>query len=111
MELETHSAEALRAKARTCLPGGSSKSADAGGEAQICGESCESGIAFTERPVVGYRSSVGGDKSGAARFDAVPRERGVLEGMKLSVSLARTQDDFGHAAGAFESVAAELARH
>ena len=110
MESVTQSADSLRAKARTCLPGGSFENADAGGEAQICGESCESGIAFTEQPVVGYGSSVGGDQSGAARFDAVPHERGVLDDTKLSVSLARTQD-VDHATGAFESVAAAPARH
>ena len=84
---------------------------NAGVEAQVCGEPCVFDIVFTAEPVVDYWSSVSGDKDRAARFDALLQEHGVLKGMKFYVSLAHTQDDVDYAIGAFESVAAELARH
>ena len=84
---------------------------NAGVDAQVCGEPCVFDIVFTGQPVVDYWSSVSGDKSRAARFDALLQERGVLKGMKFYVSLAHTQDDVDHAIGAFEAAAAELARH
>ena len=84
---------------------------NAGVEAQVCGEPCVFDIVFTGQPVVDYWSSVSGDRTRAARFDALLQERGVLKGMKFYVSLAHTQDDVDHAISAFEVAAAELARH
>ena len=83
---------------------------NAGVDAQVCGEPCVFDIVFTDQPIIDYWSSVSGDKDRAARFDAMLQERGVLKGMKFYVSLAHTREDVDHAIGAFESVAAELAR-
>ena len=85
---------------------------DAGVEARICGVPCLFDVVFTGQPIVDYWSVENGDKAKAARFDEVLLEHGVLRGKgKFYVSVALTDEDIEHTIGAFETAAAEIARH
>ena len=85
---------------------------NAGVEARICGVPCLFDVVFTGQPIVDYWSVENGDKAKAARFDEVLLEHGVLRGKgKFYVSVALTDEDIEHTIGAFETAAAEIARH
>jgi glutamate-1-semialdehyde 2,1-aminomutase len=79
-------------------------------KATIVGEPPLFDVLFTDQPMRDYRDTLKGDKSIAAKFNKLLRERGLMKGeSKYYVSLAHTRADIDHAIGAWTEAAKLLA--
>jgi len=67
-------------------------------------------VLFSDQPMKDYRDTLKGDKTIAATFNKLLRERGLMKGeSKYYVSLAHTRADIDHTIGAWTEAAKLLA--
>jgi glutamate-1-semialdehyde 2,1-aminomutase len=79
-------------------------------KAQIVGEPPLFDVLFSDQPMKDYRDTLKGDKTIAATFNKLLRERGLMKGeSKYYVSLAHTRADIDHTIGAWTEAAKLLA--
>jgi glutamate-1-semialdehyde 2,1-aminomutase len=79
-------------------------------KAQIVGEPPLFDVLFSDQPIKDYRDTLKGDKTIAATFNKLLRERGLMKGeSKYYVSLAHTRADIDHTIGAWTEAAKLLA--
>jgi len=81
----------------------------AGIKATVLGEPPLFDVVFTDQPVRNYRDTLKGDKTIAAKFNKLLRERGIMKGeSKYYVSVAHTQADIDHTVAAWSDAVVEL---
>jgi glutamate-1-semialdehyde 2,1-aminomutase len=81
----------------------------AGINSTVIGEPPLFDVVFTDQPIRNYRDTLKGDKTIAAKFNKLLRERGLMKGeSKYYVSVAHTKADIDHTIAAWSDAVAEL---